>query len=521
MTNKSEQGSRYAAQITLSQIIDVYIALGHNDSSVTIESLYCSLSSRICLASQYAYLQSAANEGKTLTQILEASTVGSYQSEESGEVEIDQFEHEVVETQLQEDPADFKDENEPIQESAENSTSPKLEHEAEQKFTNNKATEISSGSSDDVKGVPSIGSRSGPEENTEGHSKDEGKQDGKQSTNSVIEKEPNRFEGDHEISFDVCFKPSTCSCSVCASTTTGEAGLVSDKPDGGEIIEDLFSGDIKAPVSSVLMDANLVASENHDEQHDLENSFQESVSSRTLEAENNQLEEDIFSDDEGQIFEDGTDYFGESHHENVKESLLEGNHEGAGSEADNSDTAQLDQGIDRHDLEVNHAAPHLTLSLENGVDISTHSCEDKQDDFNAEGDDDLLNFDDDEEIQEEKEEHHPNSQSSHRADEPGTETIHKKSVLNGSVGAPSAAKLYHSQLDLPENESSSQDPAVFGGHSPLARSKEDSSAHHADEAPSTPSGGKNGSKRKALEDEDDFDLFDTATPDKKRRRPSR
>ena len=63
------EGSKYAAEITLSQILNVYLTLSHNEEIEQVEPLYCNLSSRVCLASQYAYLASAAQEGKTITEI--------------------------------------------------------------------------------------------------------------------------------------------------------------------------------------------------------------------------------------------------------------------------------------------------------------------------------------------------------------------------------------------------------------------------------------------------------------------
>lgn len=65
------QGSKYATEITLSQILDVYLVLSHNENKVQIEPLYCNLSSRVCLASQYAYLTAAAQEGKTMSEIID------------------------------------------------------------------------------------------------------------------------------------------------------------------------------------------------------------------------------------------------------------------------------------------------------------------------------------------------------------------------------------------------------------------------------------------------------------------
>src|SRR5438046_10625727 len=59
------QDSSHATQITLSQILDVYLALSHNAQLESVEPLYCYLSSRVSLASQHAYLLSAAEQGKT------------------------------------------------------------------------------------------------------------------------------------------------------------------------------------------------------------------------------------------------------------------------------------------------------------------------------------------------------------------------------------------------------------------------------------------------------------------------
>lgn len=63
------EDSKYAAQINLSQILDVFLQLCHNDAGRDVHPLYCHLSSRVSLASQYAYLSSASVEGKTFAEI--------------------------------------------------------------------------------------------------------------------------------------------------------------------------------------------------------------------------------------------------------------------------------------------------------------------------------------------------------------------------------------------------------------------------------------------------------------------
>ncbi|KIY02230.1 uncharacterized protein Z520_02368 [Fonsecaea multimorphosa CBS 102226] len=63
------EDSKYAAQITLAQILDVYLQLCNNNAGQAVQPLYCHLSSRVSLASQYAYLCSAGAEGKTYAEI--------------------------------------------------------------------------------------------------------------------------------------------------------------------------------------------------------------------------------------------------------------------------------------------------------------------------------------------------------------------------------------------------------------------------------------------------------------------
>ncbi|KIW19044.1 hypothetical protein PV08_03334 [Exophiala spinifera] len=63
------EDSKYASQLSLSQILDTYLLLCHNDGTQEIPPLYCYLSSRVSLASQYAYLLSSATEGKGFSEV--------------------------------------------------------------------------------------------------------------------------------------------------------------------------------------------------------------------------------------------------------------------------------------------------------------------------------------------------------------------------------------------------------------------------------------------------------------------
>ncbi|KAK5054015.1 hypothetical protein LTR84_001977 [Exophiala bonariae] len=64
------EDSKYSAQITLASVLEIYLKLCHNDPDDQCQPLYCHLSSRVSLASQYAYLSSAGDEGKTYAEIV-------------------------------------------------------------------------------------------------------------------------------------------------------------------------------------------------------------------------------------------------------------------------------------------------------------------------------------------------------------------------------------------------------------------------------------------------------------------
>jgi hypothetical protein len=63
------EDSKYSAQISLADVLEVYLNLCHNDVDDQSQPLYCHLSSRVSLASQYAYLSSAGTEGKTYAEV--------------------------------------------------------------------------------------------------------------------------------------------------------------------------------------------------------------------------------------------------------------------------------------------------------------------------------------------------------------------------------------------------------------------------------------------------------------------
>ena len=82
------QDSKYAAQLTLAQVIDTYMLLSQNERLSVIEPLYCRLSHRVCLQTQMAYLLNSAREGKSYTAVAEEH-IGSPDEEQNSQDHAD------------------------------------------------------------------------------------------------------------------------------------------------------------------------------------------------------------------------------------------------------------------------------------------------------------------------------------------------------------------------------------------------------------------------------------------------
>ncbi len=98
------EDSKYASQLSLSQIIETYLQLCHNDGSEESPPLYCYLSSRVSLASQYAYLSYSATEGKGFSEVA-AEYVDTPEPAEA-HAETAEDEHEAEGDDEQESPAE-------------------------------------------------------------------------------------------------------------------------------------------------------------------------------------------------------------------------------------------------------------------------------------------------------------------------------------------------------------------------------------------------------------------------------
>lgn len=167
---------------------------------------------------------------------------------------------------------------------------------------------------------------------------------------------------------------------------------------------------------------------------------------------------------------------------------------------------------------MEYAALGSPDDLSNNADTPDQDDEKNPDSTYVRNYDDNLNFVDEEERT--KEEHR---QALHQSDEhevSGSTDIDIDSALNSSIKVRDMTEAYHEGPRHAGYDSSSKLVTVSGNQTPLTHSVDNTLRGPTEAAPTTPSGGQNGAKRKAVEDEDEFDLFDTLTPDKKRGRSS-
>jgi len=341
------------------------------------------------------------------------------------------------------------------------------------------------GSSQQSEGRSAEDSAAEPSENKVDELRSALPHDQEQSATSTVKGDEEDFEGDYDNSLDFCFKPGICFCSTCANTLVDTAAVVSDNDDD-EITEDLFARTVQSIDESCPTGSSTGQVPKDASKQGMESNRRDSVSSRTLETESNQLEEDLFSQNDDQL--SGEEH-GEIQDGDVEDfELEEQDFEDAGLELDDSHGSQPDPAPAHHDLD----------------------WADDQNGTRSEHDDELWNFDEEGKEDEGQEENQPSSLSVHQPELPPSEALQNHDGTDAHQNYPNRLKK-----DAP-----SQANKRYSNQSPLGQITNDILAEAADDSPSTPSGGKNGSKRKAFEDEDDFDLLDTATPDKKRRRPS-
>lgn len=183
------QDSIYAKQLSLSQIMDVYLALRQNDHEDSIPPLQCTLRTRISLASQMTFLLSAAADGKGHAHI---------QSQAQRRLPADQSDPTIPRTANTAPEVGSEENSEPVPAAA--SVEDTQKQVTQEQTTQDVASEESSaapvGNAEQVKEKPSNDGTVEPISYPDGGNL-------------------GRSEGISDISSAICFKPRHCFCETC------------------------------------------------------------------------------------------------------------------------------------------------------------------------------------------------------------------------------------------------------------------------------------------------------------------
>ncbi len=452
-----------------------------------------------------------------MTQILSENTFASVKGGQDGENERDMLEYQPAELHGEEVSAASKGTNGVALENQEGGDPLESQPDAIHASINAGISSPARATSHESQIGPSGANQDEIKLSKKAASRDSVLQDNEQGSNSTVEEDSEKIQGDYDISLDLCFNPGVCSCSSCANKITDATTSVPDNQINEESTEDILHSDGQAARDSGLVESKSAMAQNDVAESDIGNDQQDSVSSRTLEAENNHLEEDMFSQ-EGHTSADDNSNLSANHADDGEDfGLEEQTLEAAASSIDGTHGGQLKTRTES-DLEQMTAVPNL--SREGNVELPGEVREDSQESIHAEADDEFLNFADGQEDNELKEEKQEHSSSAYQSDAPEHEAVQNGNALNDFTDSHNATSANYDNPYRTEDESSWKALEHGRGQSPPRQTSNNTITKPPGDAPTTPSGGKNSSKRKALEDEDDFDLFDTATPEKKRRRPS-
>lgn len=346
-----------------------------------------------------------------------------------------------------------------------------------------------------------------------GSSKDDKPQEGDHVSESTVEGDQPGLEGDYEFPIELCTEPETCSCPSCANINLDTDTTASQVDQNEALSEHARANIIPNPDNAGLNQSDSAPNQSHISGAIDEESLQETVSSQTVEPENEYLE-DLFHQDNDQTLDNGRDGLTDSHPDNMENFELEDDHQDEDSLVDrgfgNTHTHQAES--EEQTIEHGMVPQQLTSDCKSSPINQIHVK--SQDVHQLEGEDEFLDFDGDEEADDEvdgdeEETSMPAGLPEEQSND--TNTIDTVDPLD-------------KQHDPSDNGSFPTKVVTGGSQSPPAKQNGDRLIQREEDVPtepSTPRSGKNGSKRKALEDNDDeFDLFSSETPDKKRRRPS-
>jgi hypothetical protein len=483
------QDSSYATQMTLSQILDVYLALCHNEQTEKVEPLYCHLSSRVSLASQHAYLLSAAEQGKAFAEIaaehLHSLDGSPDQWEEADDVNEGRTEsHEDLEQDERDDDGDPVRENADFEDTNLEAEQDNLDYHLQEGIT---TEHVASEEDSDSNALESRADSDNYDVT--------GDAENETSATSTVRGDELEAQGEYDPLLDICYADSLCYCLDCDANVYADFDISHD--DLAESVDMPFiPGNDTEDAGEVTISID-DATQDEDGKAETQSAVGDTESSRTVEA--------------------GDDAFGQ--------------------------TMNADPGAERESLIDNHEDFHDSASPEEFEDRATElSGTDGQDQVNSESIDDVDLHGDDQLFQNSAEFATNTTANDSKHDNDHILDVEVGGAHNGLFGQEAPVDQTSRSA---ENETSAQgngrvdiltiplskgmDHKARAEHAAIQTMVEEDDLFLGDDdtkasthevtPPATPSGTKS-SKRKTRDDDDGFGLLESGTPDIKRRRPS-
>lgn len=475
--------------MTLSQILDVYLALCHNEQTEKVEPLYCHLSSRVSLASQHAYLLSAVEQGKVFAEIaaehLHSLDGSPDQWEEVDDVIGSRAEnHEDLEQDEKDDDGDPVRENADFEDTNLGAEQDNLDYRLQEgAITEHVASEEDSDSN-------ALESR--PETDDYDVTRDA---ENETSATSTVRGDELEAQGEYDPLFDICYADGLCYCLDCDANVYADFDISHD-----DLAE---SADMPSIPGNDTEDAGEVtisiddATQDEDGKAETQSAVGDTESSRTIEAGDDTFDQTMNADPDAEresLIDNHEDFHDSASPEELEDRATELGDTG-GQDQVNSESAD--------DVDL-HGDDQL---LQDSAELATNTAA-----SDSKHDSDPILF-----VEARGEHNNPFGQEAPVGETSRSAENETSAQGNGQVdilpiplskGMDHKARAEHVAIQTTVEE----DDLFLGDDDTKAST-------HEVTPPATPSGTKS-SKRKTRDDDDEFGLLESGTPDIKRRRPS-
>jgi hypothetical protein len=475
--------------MTLSQILDVYLALCHNEPTEKVEPLYCHLSSRVSLASQHAYLLSAAQQGKAFAEIaaehLHSLDGSPDQWEEADDVVIERHaeNHEDLGQNEKDDDGNPVHENTDFEDTNGGAEQDTLDYHPQEGATTEHIA------SEEGSHLNALESR--PE--TDDYDVT-GDAENETSATSTVRGDELEAQGEYDPLFEICYADGLCYCLDCDANVYADFDIShddlaesTDMPSiPGNDTED--TGDVTVSIDGTTHD--------QDGKTETQSAVGDTESSRTIEAGDDTLHPtmnaDLDDDDERESFIDSHEDF----HDGATPEELEGRATELG-DTDGHDPVNSESvdDVDRHGDDQDAAELAATTAASDSNHDNGHLL-----DVETGGEHDGL-FGQEAPVDE------TSRSAENETSAQGNEQVDiLPTPLSEGLDRRARAEYVAIRTTVEEDD-------LFLGDDDAKAST------HEVTAPITPSGTKS-SKRRSRDDDDEFGLLESGTPDTKRRRSS-